>query len=199
MTIIVASTNGKEIYFAYDTATSNGLFLKTIDSGSKVKPIGRGNVAMGLAGYVFAGFSIFDEELASRGQDHPIDVISQFLAKYPDTRNHVSILMGVLDNGTTRLLACDRGTEFLLREVQAYGIGSGMYPEVVVKLLGKHCQDTRTHLAETVGFAKELDRKRDKVLFGFGESRLGLEGFEELSYSSAFKESLEAILHRKLF
>lgn len=186
MTIIVASTDGKEIYFAYDTAVSNDSF-GSMDSWRKVKSIERGDVAIGFSGTPMMGFAILGAELGRRCHDRPLDVIKQFLNKYPNTRDWVSMLLGIVDNGTTKLFAYDIGTKFLLRKVQTYGIGSGMYQEVVDKLMSEHSRDIRAHLGETVKFAKELDRERKKVLSGFGESRLGLDGFQDLSYRRAHR------------
>ncbi len=88
------------------------------------------------------------------------------------------------------MLVSDRLDDDGLKEADYYGIGSGMYPEVLELLRERYDPDMeisaiKTLLEENINLAKKLglERKHISPLKGFGCTILTLRGLEVLAYS----------------
>lgn len=203
MTIIVAGNTGEEIYFCSDAIRywhwGSRRRKPYFDDSQKVRAAGRDDVAIGFAGEVGGAYEAFQKKVVG-SNTQPVEAARRF-ALAGGFGDDTDFLAGMFLDGKPVLLAYERAAGGRLRQVDVYGIGSGMFPEVVKRLhegfkAGIDGEVLRLHLRDVVMYAKEVEKNRisTPLLFGLGEARLGPDGFEPLAFESAIPEYLQEII-----
>ncbi|MEK6967474.1 MAG: hypothetical protein AABX51_02480 [Nanoarchaeota archaeon] len=193
MTIIVAANMGNEIYFAYDTAAKwHHMDGSAHASFDKVRQV-RENAALGIAG-LSIHLEMFSDDIRQYSDQNPLSILERLIHNNTlDARYSTSFLLGIVEEGVPSIYAFHQ-RDRIIKQVQVYGIGSGMYDEVESMLNSVDSSATReelmAHLDATVNFAKALDRERMDVLYGFGSGILSANGYTLVSYERAERERL---------
>ena len=206
MTIILAGKYSGGINVLYDTVGYYKIlrFLIPLTGVKKVQPIYEGNGFIGMSGgnVPEKEFAKFDRLTKGIPENRRLGTINQIIAadklmQISSNRGdkNRSYIVGITEPDGLHLLISDAISDTQLREVDFYGIGSGMrHPEVLGMLKDRYKPDLDSskslyNLQMVFKLAWRLDREkegkgRSTPIKGLGEGVLDSTGYRQLFIST---------------